>query len=149
MARPLTERLDWAESFGHCNHRYTDLDAQQDGTSAQRAWRRGVALAIFLGAAVGWTIGTTVRSAGGGVATIAEPPGDSTSLLQERFPQLDVLETVRSTITQSVVVTNDYMLNSEHDLDLYPWEHVAEPRRRTVLELKNWPETLMSDFTFR
>lgn len=149
MARPLTESLDWAESFGHSNHGYTDLDAQQGGTSAWRAWRRGVALAVIIGTAVGWTIGTTVRRAGGNVATLAGPPGDSTSILQERFPELDVLETVRSAMTGGVQVTNDYMLSSAHQLDLYPWEHVAEPRRTTVLALKNWPDTLMSDFTFR
>ena len=150
MARPLTERLDWMENLGHRNFRYTDLDAQQNGTSAPRVSRQRAALAIIIGAAVGWTVGRAARGQEGEVATLAGPSEDSTFLLQERFPQLNVVETVRSAVTESViVVTNDYMLSSENGLNLYPWEHVAEPRKRTALELKNWPETLMSDFTIR
>lgn len=150
MARPLNESLDWAESFGHCHHRYTDLDAPH-GSAARRAWRRGVALAVIIGTAVGWMVGTTVRRSEGSIATL-EPPTDSLArdVLKERFPQMDVVESVRESM--DVQVWNDYMListRSEHQLDLYPWVHVAEPGRMTVLELKNWPEELMEDFTFK
>lgn len=147
MARPLNESLDWAEIFGHCHHRYTDLDAPQ-GSAGRRAWRRGVALAVIIGTAVGWMVGTTIRRSEGSVATLG-PPADSLArdVLEERFPQMDVVESVRESM--DILVLNDYMRNSEHELDLYPWVHVAEPGRITVMELKNWPKELMDDFTFR
>lgn len=141
MARPLNESLDWAESFVHCHHRYTDLDAPH-GSAARRAWRRGVALAVIIGTAVGWMVGTTVRRSEGSVATL-EPPSDSLAreVLKERFPQMDALQDVGELM--------DVDVWSEHKLDLYPWVHVAEPGRNTVMELKHLPGELMKDVTFR
>lgn len=150
MARPFNESLDWAESFGHCHHRYTDLDAPR-GSAARRAWRRGVALAVIIGTAVGWMVGTTFRRSEGSVATL-EPPSDSLAreVLKERFPQMDVLESVGELM--DVDVWSDYMLSTvdgTRKLDLYPWLHVAEPGRMTVMELKHWPEELMNGIILR
>lgn len=101
---------------------------------------------MIIGTAMGWMVGTTVRRSEGSVATLGPPAENSLAgdALEERFPQL---ETVRESM--DVLVSNYYMLNSEHELDLYPWVHVAEPGKTTVMGLKNWPKELMDDFTFR
>lgn len=54
--------------------------------------------------------------------------------------------------TMSVRVSNDYYTVGQRgaDLVLYPWEHLAEPYRKTVMRVKDWPkEDVAFDINFR
>ncbi len=73
----------------------------------------------------------------------SEGTGARNSVEQERYHQHQIpAARIRSGPSLQVRVANHYQLgeNASTDLSLYPWEHVAEPYRETLLELTSVPE---------
>ena len=54
------------------------------------------------------------------------------------------------TYDEAVTVRVQHSYGLEDKVEMYPWEHVAEPYRKTVLQVTSWPGDLREeDVEFR
>lgn len=47
--------------------------------------------------------------------------------------------TINKASAMGVQLSDDYTSGDSAKLELYPWVHVAEPHRATVMEIASWP----------
>lgn len=146
MSRPRSNTTSraarWTESYHRLlgpRHGYSAVDPPQRLWQRGLFWRR-IALGLGVIGVLSWSV-ADVRSRseknGGGIDVLAADLSSGRNNSRSRLPARG-----KAKKAMGVRVWNDdYQVSSgQQTLELYPWDHVAEPHRTTVMEIASWPE---------
>ena len=108
-------------------------------------------MGISVFASIGWAAISVLYRSGAlvGVSeTVVTSSGDwgegRAAFLRASTVQMDAAEVTDHAM--EVRVWNDYQeAETNTSLQLYPWEHIAEPHRRTMMEVASWNEDALGE----
>lgn len=143
-----TTVMRWV-GFRH-RHSYTPLDSEPPARRRRAPWR-GAAMSISVCATVGWAAVNVLSRSGTFIGNVSmtfmsragRGQGEAPAMAASSMP----MQTPKTTDhAMSVKVWNEYMdVETSMRLMMYPWEHVAEPYKRTKMEVSSWNEEVLGD----